>query len=95
MSLKDHNLGPAQVPIPKAWDSEKHFMKYEYGPLQGAGPSLPQEPTPMRPGQPLKGVSLGTEAMTAAEKRDSRVANARRRARAGSSLDEIGKKYGL
>ena len=96
MPLKDHNLGYGQPAIPKGWDSETRFVKYEYGPLHVERSSIPQQPT-VRPGhsQPLKGVPLGAF-HSEIEERDFRIANARRgKKRVGSSLDEIGKKYDL
>ena len=98
MPLKDQNLGFAQPAIPKNWNSETRFVKYEYGPLHLGSTSVHQEPS-ARPShsQPLKGISLGAlQAITANEERDFRIANARRgEKRSGSSLEEIGKKYGL
>jgi hypothetical protein len=97
MLLKDHNLGFAQPAIPKNWDSETRFVKYEYGPLHVGSASIPQEPSARPQSQPLKGISLGAfQAITANEERDFRIANARRgKKRFGTSLEEIGKKYGL
>jgi hypothetical protein len=96
MPLKHHNLG-SQPAIPEGWDTEARFFKYEYGPLQVRGSSLPQEPTAWSGhDQPLKGVSLGAPPITAAEERDFQIAKARRgKKRVGASLDKIGKKYGL
>jgi hypothetical protein len=97
MPLKDHNLGSAQPAIPKNWDSETRFVKYEYGPLYVGSTSVPQEPS-ARPShsQPLKGISLGAfQAITANEERDFRIANARRgENRSGSSLEKLAKSTG-
>ncbi len=55
---KDLNLRSGEPSIPKDWDTEVRFIKYEYGPF-AVQPALPQEPTPtIGTDQPLKGLSL-------------------------------------
>jgi hypothetical protein len=90
MSLKQFNLGSAR-PI------QARFINYEYGPLRIHTPSLPQEPSKASQGQPLKGISLGVSTtVTRGEEKDFQIAMKRRRKRrAGASLEEIGRKYGL
>jgi len=98
MSLKQLNLSWINRPVPRDWTPDKRFVSYPYAPFHVPTHTLPQEPmaaSPTSTGLRRLAATIEGSNADADEERDFRIAMKRRSEPAGTSLDDIGKKYGL
>jgi hypothetical protein len=91
LSFKQRNSGSAAArALPKDWQPDSRFIKYEYAPFRPPSTPLPQEPT-----RGLRATSEALKRISGSEERDFEIAMKRRDEPAAGSLAEMRKKYGL